>query len=81
MDGYDVLSSLKAGESGTVAHCDDSSKIKHRLMDMGLVEGARVDCLHKSPLGDPSAYRIFGAVIALRREDAKGISIVRGERV
>lgn len=47
-----------------------------RLMDIGMVQGTEVECLMKSPLGDPAAYLIKGAVIALRREDA-GTVLVR----
>ena len=39
-------------------------------MDIGLVEGTPVECLRKSPAGDPKAYLIRGAVIAIRKEDA-----------
>jgi len=41
------------------------------------LEGARVECIMKSPLGDPVAYLVKGAVIALRREDAASITVVR----
>ena len=47
-----------------------------RLMDIGMVQDTVVECLMKSPLGDPAAYLIKGAVIALRREDA-GTVLVR----
>ena len=80
MDGFDALNLLRAGESGTVSACDAEEGIRRRLMDIGLVSGARVDCLHKSPLGDPTAYRIFGAVIALRSEDAAHVRIRREVR-
>ena len=43
------------------------------LQDIGLVHGTVVKCLGASPLGDPSAYLIRGAVIALRSQDAAGV--------
>ena len=46
-----------------------------RLEDIGLVPGTKVTCLQKSPLGDPVAFRIRGAVIALRSDDAAGIIV------
>ena len=46
-----------------------------RLKDIGLTEGTRVDCLMRSPLGDPVAYLIRGAVIALRKEDSQNVSV------
>jgi ferrous iron transport protein A len=44
-------------------------------MDLGFIPGSRVEALRRSPLGDPVAYRIRGAVIALRRADAGRIHI------
>lgn len=49
--------------------------IRRRLMDIGFTEGAQVACLRRSPLGDPTAFTVKGAVIALRREDAAGIYV------
>lgn len=64
------LTVLKPGESGKVVKLLGEGSIKRRLQDLGLVCGARVECLQKSPLGDPTAFSIKGAVIALREEDS-----------
>ena len=50
-----------------------SAKMRRRLQDMGFIPGTTVACLQRSPLGDPTAYRIREAVIALREEDARHI--------
>lgn len=47
--------------------------MRRRLQDIGLIEGTEVLCLQKSPSGDPVAYLIRGAVIALRGEDSSKI--------
>ena len=44
-----------------------------RLYDIGIVKGTVVKCIAVSPLGDPKAYEIRGAVIALRVRDADNI--------
>ena len=49
--------------------------IRRRLQDLGLVPGAVVECVAQSPLGTPSAYRIRGAVIALRKKDAQSVLV------
>lgn len=49
--------------------------MRRRLQDIGLIEGTKVKCLQKSPAGDPVAYLIRGAVIALRSEDSSNILI------
>ena len=43
-----------------------------------MVKGSVVKCIQKSPLGDPTAYGICGAVIALRSEEASLIFVVKG---
>ena len=70
------LNELAPGCSAIVKgiDCTDSG-IRRRLQDIGLIEGTRVKYLLKSPLGDPTAYLIRGAVIALRKEDAGFIII------
>lgn len=45
---------------------------------MGFIPGTTVTCLQRSPLGDPTAYRIREAVIALREEDAGHILLKKG---
>lgn len=42
---------------------------------MGMVEGTPVVPVMVSPLGDPRAYDLRGAVIALRRRDAAHIAV------
>ena len=71
------LSVIGEGSLGRVAELDFTGAMRRRLLDMGLIPGARVECLQKSPSGDPVAYLIRGAVIALRREDSSRILINR----
>ncbi|MBQ6536545.1 MAG: ferrous iron transport protein A, partial [Firmicutes bacterium] len=47
--------------------------------DLGLIPGAAVECVGRAPLGDPAAYLIAGAVIAIRRRDAESV-LREGER-
>lgn len=49
--------------------------LRRRLQEIGLNPGSCVTCVGKSPLGDPVAYEICGAVIALRKNDASNISL------
>ena len=44
-------------------------------MDIGLTENTAVECVGRSPAGDPTAFLIRGAVIALREEDCKNILV------
>ncbi|MCD8375689.1 MAG: ferrous iron transport protein A [Oscillospiraceae bacterium] len=65
-----ALDRLKDGESAYVIELGNEASMRRRLADLGLVPGTRVTCLYRSPAGDPAAYLIRGAVIALRRRDA-----------
>ncbi len=69
------LCDISPGDRAVVSGMYTEGSIRRRLRDIGLVEGAEVECLMKSPLGDPVAYLIKGAVIALRHEDAAAITI------
>ena len=68
-----TLNGLKIEEGLIVRELRGSEEMRRRLYDLGLSEGTQVTCLMTSPLGDPRAYLIRGAVIALRREDAEGV--------
>lgn len=69
------LTCLQEGESARVTSLLNTGTIKRRLQDLGLVEGTRVQCIQKSTWGDPVAYGIRGAIIAIRSEDAQRILI------
>lgn len=69
------LSNLQVGDCAKVVRILPCSALRRRLQDIGLVEGAAVKCLHKSPAGDPVAFYIRGAVIALRKEDSINILV------
>ena len=70
-----TLACLPEGCAATVTQMKSSDNMRRRLMDMGLIEGTRVICLHVSPAGDPIAYLIRGAVIALRKADTGNIIV------
>lgn len=70
-----TLSDIKLGESAKVTSLKNCGSMRRRLQDIGLIEGTKVKCVLKSPCGDPSAYQIRGAVIALRNDDASDIYV------
>jgi DtxR family Mn-dependent transcriptional regulator len=48
---------------------------RRRLLDLGFVPGTWVEVEMVSPAGDPTAYRVRGSVVALRREQANLIRV------
>lgn len=75
MENLNMLSQLGVGESCRVVSLDVSGSQRRRMLDLGLVQGTKVVTVQKSPSGDPKAYSIRGAVVALRDEDADKIII------
>ncbi len=69
------LGDISPGERAIISTLNTTGSMRRRFLDIGLVEGTEIECLGKSPGGDPSAYLIRGAVIAIRYEDCKGIII------
>jgi ferrous iron transport protein A len=65
-----TLASLRLGQRGKVLGLSAGERPRRRMLDLGLIPGTVVEALHQSPSGDPTAYRIRGAVIALRSEEA-----------
>lgn len=70
-----TLSELAPGERAVVHRLATAGETRRRLQDIGLIRGTAVLCLRKSPLGDPVAYRIRGATMALRRTDASQVEV------
>lgn len=68
-----TLAALEKGKAAEVKEVTGEGPMGRRFLDLGLIPGARVECLGRAPLGDPSAYLIAGAVIAIRRRDAAAV--------
>jgi DtxR family Mn-dependent transcriptional regulator len=68
----EFLSGLRAGQRTRVVGLSPACRgaERRRLLDLGFVPGTVVEVDMVSPAGDPTAYRVRGAVVALRREQA-----------
>ncbi|OPX44300.1 FeoA domain protein [Ruminiclostridium hungatei] len=69
------LNYLPVGKKGRVKMLTSQGAIRRRMLDLGLIADTEVVALQKSPLGDPVAYHIRGAVIALRSEESSKILV------
>lgn len=69
------LSDIKVGDKVIIKNLVTNDNIKRRLLDIGLIEGTKVECVLKSAFGGFLAYLIRGAVIAIRKEDSKHIGV------
>jgi DtxR family Mn-dependent transcriptional regulator len=50
---------------------------RRRLLDLGLVPGTDVTAEMVAAIGDPTAYRVRGTLVALRTEQARHVQIAR----
>lgn len=70
-----TLAALGPGEAAHILTLRSEGLDRRRLLDLGLTPGTRVECVSIGPLGEPTSYRIRGALIALRREQTQQIEI------
>jgi DtxR family Mn-dependent transcriptional regulator len=71
------LHTLHPGQQGEVVELSPRLRgsERRRMMDLGILPGTFISAEMLSPSGDPQAYRIRGALIALRKEQAELIRI------
>jgi ferrous iron transport protein A len=68
-----VIQHLAAGDAGSAL---SDIELESRLIELGFVEGARVEVLHEGIVGrDPIAVRVENVTIAVRRREAMAIIV------
>ena len=79
------LGLAKRGYSGVIQHLATREagstlsevELERRLIELGFVEGARIEVLHEGIVGgDPIAVRVENVTIAVRRREAMAIIVV-----
>lgn len=77
--GVVTLDRLEVDEVGAVVGISPACRgpQRRRLLDLGVVPGTEIRAIMRSAAGDPIAYDIRGAMIALRREQAEWIRVRR----
>jgi ferrous iron transport protein A len=78
------LGLARRGYSGVIQHLSAGGassalgdvELESRLIELGFVEGARVEVLHEGIVGgDPIAVRVENVTIAVRRREAMAIIV------
>ena len=69
------LYELKTNESAMVKSVNANAPLYSRFVDLGILKNTLITKIGTSPLGDPSAYLIRGAVIAIRDKDCRDIKL------
>jgi len=79
------LGLARRGYSGVIHHLDaeevnsslSAFELESRLIELGFVEGVRVEVLHEGIIGrDPIAVRIENVTVAVRRREAMAVIVV-----
>ena len=71
-----TLADLKPGDAVQIESVETADPVVHRLMTLGLVEGATLTYLRTALGGDPLEFRLYGGAISLRRIQAQAFTVV-----
>ena len=63
----------KVADKLKVKGINKDSKVKRRLMDMGITPGITIEVTGIAPLGDPIEINVRGYKLTLRKEEASAI--------
>ncbi len=74
------LTDMRIGDRAYISELQGVGAMRRRLIDMGFAPKTAIECVGRSPLGGLSAFLVKGAVVALRDEDCKMISILADRR-
>ncbi|MDZ5646621.1 FeoA family protein [Nitrospirillum sp. BR 11828] len=67
---------VRVGLNGALHDSLDPDELERRLLEIGFVEGARVEILHEGLFGrDPIAVKVDDMRVALRRREAEAILV------
>jgi ferrous iron transport protein A len=70
-----TLDQLDCGETACVVDVGGDGAFRRRLLELGLLPGTPILRTGQAPFGDPLSFRLRGAVLCLRRVDARSIGI------
>lgn len=74
-----TLADITPGNAGMVTAVHSEGPERRRMMDLGIVPGTVIRAEMRSPMGDPVAYRVRGALIALRQDQARLIEVTQDD--
>ena len=70
-----LLSELPPHMTAVIVRLNRSDALGRRLTDLGVTEGEQITAEFRSPFGDPTAYRIKGCLLALRKNDCGTVEV------
>ena len=70
-----LLSEMKEGQTGTVIRVGGNGILRRRILEMGILKGAKVYVEKYAPLKDPLELIVKGYHVSLRVEEAAQITV------
>lgn len=75
MEDEYTLNNIELNESAIIKEVKCKEALKNRIFDFGIIENTKITPVYKSPFGDPTAYMVKNAIIALRYKDCQDILV------
>lgn len=69
------LADVAVGRTCKISSIELGGLLRRRILDLGILPGTQVQCIRKSPTGDPVAYSVRNTMIVLRNDDASLIMV------
>jgi ferrous iron transport protein A len=73
----ETLDQLLPGQSARIVKVNGCDGVAIRLREMGMIPGECVELVRLAPLGDPLKCWVHGCRIAIRRVEARRVTIER----
>ncbi|GAB4199243.1 MAG: hypothetical protein OHK0013_09190 [Sandaracinaceae bacterium] len=70
-----TVADLRVGETGIVERIVGGGALRRRLLELGVLPGARVRVVRIAPLGDPIELEVRHASVSIRHYDAHSIRL------
>ncbi len=70
-----TLADLRPSETGYICAVTGSDGLSQRLAEIGFTPGQAVQLIRFAPLGDPMQIRIRGFNVALRKNEARRVTL------
>ncbi|MCC8145194.1 MAG: ferrous iron transport protein B [Bacteroidales bacterium] len=75
------LSDLRPGQSGIITKVRGRGAFRKRIIEMGFIQGKKVEVITKAPLQDPTEYKVMDYEVSLRKSEAELIEVVTQEEI
>ena len=75
MDSKLTLNDLPLNIKANILSVECKENLINRMYDFGIMKNGEITPIYRSPFGDPTAYLVKNAIVALRADDCKKITV------